>query len=121
MITPVLTVRDAESAVAFYQRAFGAEEVYRNTYPNGQSPAGRTASGSPNGDAGRLQAGRGRRVALPLPPWCGRDEFEPRSAGEHAVMRRQRQPKPDRGGGDPPVTVVDLVTQRMPDLPASLT
>jgi PhnB protein len=35
-ITPVLTVRDAAAAVAFYQRAFGAEELYRNSYPDGR-------------------------------------------------------------------------------------
>jgi PhnB protein len=35
-ITPVLTVRQAAQAVAFYQRAFGAEEIYRNTYPDGR-------------------------------------------------------------------------------------
>lgn len=35
-ITPVLTVRNAAQAVAFYQRAFGAREIYRNTYPNGR-------------------------------------------------------------------------------------
>jgi PhnB protein len=35
-ITPVLTVRGATAAVAFYRRAFGAEEVYRNTYPDGR-------------------------------------------------------------------------------------
>jgi PhnB protein len=35
-ITPVLTVRDATAAVAFYRRAFGAEEVHRNTYPDGR-------------------------------------------------------------------------------------
>ena len=35
-ITPVLTVGDAEAAVAFYRRAFGAEELYRNTYPDGR-------------------------------------------------------------------------------------
>lgn len=35
-ITPVLTVRDAVQAVAFYERAFGAKEVYRNTYPDGR-------------------------------------------------------------------------------------
>jgi PhnB protein len=35
-ITPVLTVRRAARAVAFYRRAFGAEEVYRNTYPDGR-------------------------------------------------------------------------------------
>jgi uncharacterized glyoxalase superfamily protein PhnB len=35
-ITPVLTVRQAARAVAFYQAAFGAEEVYRNTYPDGR-------------------------------------------------------------------------------------
>jgi PhnB protein len=34
-ITPVLTVRRAADAAAFYQQAFGAEEVYRNTYPDG--------------------------------------------------------------------------------------
>ncbi len=35
-ITPVLTVREAPSAVTFYMRAFGAEEVYRNTYSDGR-------------------------------------------------------------------------------------
>jgi PhnB protein len=35
-ITPVLTVRDAVSAVRFYERAFGAREIHRNTYPNGR-------------------------------------------------------------------------------------
>ena len=35
-ITPVLTVRGAAEAVAFYHRAFGAEEVHRNTYPDGR-------------------------------------------------------------------------------------
>lgn len=34
-MTSVLTVRDAVEAVAFYQRAFGAEEIYRNTYGDG--------------------------------------------------------------------------------------
>jgi PhnB protein len=34
-MTPVLTVRDAVKAVAFYQRAFGAEEIYRNSYGDG--------------------------------------------------------------------------------------
>jgi PhnB protein len=35
-ITPVLTVRHAAQAVAFYERAFGAEELHRNTYPDGR-------------------------------------------------------------------------------------
>ncbi|MGO9343308.1 MAG: VOC family protein [Acidimicrobiales bacterium] len=35
-ITPVLTVIDAEAAVSFYMRAFGAEEVVRNSYPDGR-------------------------------------------------------------------------------------
>ena len=35
-ITPVLTVRGAAQAVAFYERAFGAEEIYRSTYPDGR-------------------------------------------------------------------------------------
>jgi PhnB protein len=35
-ITPVLTVRHAVEAVAFYARAFGAEEIHRNTYPDGR-------------------------------------------------------------------------------------
>ena len=35
-VTPVLTVRGAAKAVAFYGRAFGAEEIYRNTYPDGR-------------------------------------------------------------------------------------
>ena len=36
-ITPVLTIRQAAQAVIFYQRAFGAEEIYRSTYPDGGS------------------------------------------------------------------------------------
>ena len=35
-MTAVLTIRGAAKAVAFYKRAFGAEEVYRNTYPDGR-------------------------------------------------------------------------------------
>ena len=35
-ITPVLNVRHAAQAVAFYERAFGAHEIYRNTYPDGR-------------------------------------------------------------------------------------
>ena len=35
-ITAVLTVRGADEAIAFYSQAFGAEEVYRNTYPDGR-------------------------------------------------------------------------------------
>lgn len=34
-IIPVLTVRNASKAVSFYTEAFGASEIYRNTYPNG--------------------------------------------------------------------------------------
>ncbi len=36
-ITPHLVVRDAVRAVAFYERAFGAEELYRNLGPDGRS------------------------------------------------------------------------------------
>ena len=35
-ITPVLTVRGAAAAVSFYERAFGAVEIHRNTYPDGR-------------------------------------------------------------------------------------
>jgi PhnB protein len=35
-ITPVLTVIDAEAAVSFYKKAFGAEEIVRNSYPDGR-------------------------------------------------------------------------------------
>jgi PhnB protein len=38
-ITPVLTIRQAAQAVVFYQRAFGAEEIYRNSYPDGRTVA----------------------------------------------------------------------------------
>jgi PhnB protein len=34
-ITPVLTVRGAVEAVDFNHRAFGAQAIYRNTYPDG--------------------------------------------------------------------------------------
>jgi uncharacterized glyoxalase superfamily protein PhnB len=34
-ITPYLTVRGAERALAFYREAFGAEETYRMTSPGG--------------------------------------------------------------------------------------
>lgn len=36
VVTPVLTVRGAGAAATFYEQAFGAEEVYRNTYPDGR-------------------------------------------------------------------------------------
>ena len=35
-ITPVLTVSNAAEAIAFYHRAFGADEIYRNAYPDGK-------------------------------------------------------------------------------------
>jgi PhnB protein len=35
-ITAVLTVRGADEAITFYSQAFGAEEVYRNSYPDGR-------------------------------------------------------------------------------------
>jgi PhnB protein len=37
MLTPVLTVRGAAAAAEFFVRAFGAEEVHRNTYPDGRA------------------------------------------------------------------------------------
>lgn len=45
-ITPVLTVRDAAQAIAFYLRAFGAEEIYRNTYPDGRVVAEMAVEGA---------------------------------------------------------------------------
>jgi len=35
-ITPVLSVSSATEAIAFYREAFGAEEIHRNTYPDGK-------------------------------------------------------------------------------------
>lgn len=35
-LTPMLTVRDADRAVAFYKTAFGASEVSRTITPSGQ-------------------------------------------------------------------------------------
>ena len=34
-VTPYLTVKDSAAAIAFYQQAFGAEEVYRLHMPDG--------------------------------------------------------------------------------------
>ncbi|WAL62186.1 VOC family protein [Thermocoleostomius sinensis] len=34
-ITPHITVRNADAAIAFYKAAFGAEEMYRMAAPNG--------------------------------------------------------------------------------------
>ena len=34
-LTPYLTVRDAAAAIAFYEKAFGAKELYRLTTPDG--------------------------------------------------------------------------------------
>jgi PhnB protein len=36
-ITPQLTVRGVSEAVAFYEKAFGASELYRNLAPDGKS------------------------------------------------------------------------------------
>jgi PhnB protein len=35
-ITPVLAVRNGAEAVAFYERAFAAEQIRRETYPDGR-------------------------------------------------------------------------------------
>ena len=45
-ITPVLTIRQAAQAVIFYQQAFGAEEIYRSTYPDGRIVAELTIDGA---------------------------------------------------------------------------
>jgi PhnB protein len=45
-ITPVLTIRHAAQAVAFYQAAFGAEELHRNTYPDGRIVAELAVAGA---------------------------------------------------------------------------
>ncbi len=46
---------------------------------------------------------------------CG-EKLEPRNRVEHPVVRHERQPKPDRDSGDPPVAVVDFVSERVSDL-----
>lgn len=45
-ITAVLTVRSAAQAVDFYRRALGAEESYRNTYPDGRFVAEMAVDGA---------------------------------------------------------------------------
>jgi PhnB protein len=44
-LTPMLTVKDAASAVEFYRRAFGARELSRVTSPTGQSVVELTLDG----------------------------------------------------------------------------
>jgi PhnB protein len=46
MITPVLTVPDASEAIAFYERAFGAVEVHRETSADGSVVAELTVAGA---------------------------------------------------------------------------
>jgi PhnB protein len=46
-LTPMLTVRDAASAIAFYERAFGATERERLTTPAGQIVAEMDIDGHP--------------------------------------------------------------------------
>jgi len=41
MITPVLTAPDAAQAIVFYGRAFGADRIDRNIYPDGRIVANR--------------------------------------------------------------------------------
>jgi PhnB protein len=45
-ITPVLTVKNATAAVAFYKRAFGAEEIHRNSDPDGKVVAEMAVGGA---------------------------------------------------------------------------
>jgi PhnB protein len=45
-ITPVLTVRHGARAVAFYRKAFSAQEIYRNTYPGGRIVAEMAVDGA---------------------------------------------------------------------------
>ena len=44
-LTPMLTVRDAARAIAFYERAFGAAEVSRFATPSGQIVAEMSIAG----------------------------------------------------------------------------
>jgi PhnB protein len=46
-LTPMLTVRDAASAISFYERAFGATERERLTTPAGQIVAEMDIDGHP--------------------------------------------------------------------------
>jgi PhnB protein len=46
-LTPMLTVRDAASAISFYERAFGATERERLTTPTGQIVAEMDIDGDP--------------------------------------------------------------------------
>ena len=45
-ITAVLTVRDAARAVEFYRAGLGAQEIYRNTYPDGRIVAEMAVEGA---------------------------------------------------------------------------
>ena len=68
-ITAVLTVRGADEAIAFYFSAFGAEEIYRNTYPDGRIVAemavGPPASGWPmRGRQSQLAGTQGDHVRI---------------------------------------------------------
>jgi len=44
-LTPMLTVRDALGAIEFYKKAFGANEVSRQTTPTGQTVAEMSIAG----------------------------------------------------------------------------
>ncbi len=86
-ITPVLTVRQAAEAMRFYTLAFGATEVYRNTYSDKRIVAEMTVGdarlpwGSRTGDdrqAGPVPTGTLAVVApsglsslVPEPDWSG--------------------------------------------------
>jgi PhnB protein len=65
-ITPVLTVKNAARAVAFYKQALGAEEVYRNTYPDGKIVAEMTI-----GDARFRVADEAPEASNPSPQALG--------------------------------------------------
>lgn len=49
-----------------------------------------------------------------------RSELKSRSLVEDSIVRDKRQPEPDRGGDDATVAVVDLASQRVPELRTSL-
>jgi PhnB protein len=74
MITPVLTVQRATEAIAFYERAFGAAEVYRETSDEGVVVAEMTIAGAhfrvadeaPGGQDASPETLRGTTVRLNL-------------------------------------------------------
>ena len=87
-VTPYLTVRDAERALDFYKRAFGARERVRMPMPDGKIAHAELQIGNSTTMLGVECAEHGKRVAGNARRFPGRSGLVRGECGRHIQTRR---------------------------------